>query len=74
MCCSALYNLHFISQVYEVLIGPFFLLRDQIIALDANNKPCCKLKRDAEEGSFRDLVESHLIEQITDTRDGDFSR
>jgi hypothetical protein len=74
MCRSALYNLHFISQVHEVVIGPLFLLRDDIIALDTNNKSCCKLERDAEEGSFRDLVESHLIEQIIDTRDGDFSR
>ncbi len=74
MCRSALYNLHFIPQVHEVLIGPLFLLRDEIIALDTNDKSCGKLERDAEEGSFRDLMESHLIEQIIDTRDRDFSR
>lgn len=74
MCRSALYNIHFIPQVHEVLVGPLFLLRDEIIAFDANNKSCGKLERDAEEGSFRDLVESHLIKQIIDTRDGDFSR
>lgn len=61
MCRSALHNLHFISQVHKVLIRPFFLLSDDIISLDTNDKSCCELERDAEEGSFRDLVESHLI-------------
>ena len=68
MCRSALYNLHFISQVHELLIGPFFLFLNDIIAFDSDNKSCCKLERDAEKSPFRDLVESHLIKHINETR------
>jgi len=73
MHCSTLYNLHFISQIHKVLIGTLFLLGDEAIALYSDDKPFCKLKWDAEESSFGNLVKPHLLKQIINTRDGDRS-
>jgi len=67
---STLYNLHFISQIHKVLIGTLFLLGDETIALYSDDKPFFKLEWDAEEGSFGNLVKSHLLKQIINTRDG----
>jgi hypothetical protein len=68
---STLYNLHFIPQIHKVLIGTPFLLGDETITLYSNDKPIYKLKWDAEEGSFGNLVKSHLLKQIINARDGD---
>jgi hypothetical protein len=73
-CCSTLHDLHFISQINKVLIGALFLLGNKTIPHGTNDKSICKLEWDAKESTFWDLVESHLLEQIINTRDRDGGR
>jgi len=47
------------------------LLRHKPIALGADDEPVCEFEWDAEESSFRALVEPHLLEQIVNTGDGE---
>src|SRR6266850_7248485 len=64
----------FCLQIHKVLIGALFLLCNETIALDSNDKSSCKLEWDAEESSFWDLMKSHLFKQIVNARDGDRCR
>jgi hypothetical protein len=60
----AFYNLHFVPKIRKVLVGTLFLLGNESIALDTNDKSCCKPEGDAKESSFCGLVEPYLLEQV----------